>query len=60
MKCILLTQEEFDNWALEQEELKVFNEADEYRYFKEFDPFHTRDQIRVEVEEYVAHLKALD
>ena len=61
MKCILLSKEEFDNWALGQgPDYPVFTEQDEYCYFEEFDHTHTRDQIRVCVEEYVAHLKALD
>ena len=61
MKCILVTQEEFDSLVFNcLEEYVVFNEQDEYSYFEEFDHTHTRDQIRVCVEEYVAHLKALD
>ena len=60
MKCILVGKEEFDLYALNANELVVFNDKDEYTYFEEFDHTHTRDQIRVCVEEYVVRLKALD
>ena len=58
MRAILLSQEEYDNHVLSSEEEVIFNEKDEYVFFKEFDPFHTRDQIRVQIEEYNAALKA--
>ena len=59
MKCILMNQGEYDDWVLDSGDAPVFNEQDEYRFYKEFDGFHSRDQIRVEVENYIAQLKAI-
>lgn len=58
MRCILMQQGEYDDWVLANPDAPVFNEADEYRFYIEFDPFHSRDQIRGIVEEYNTQLKA--
>ena len=58
MNIILLAQEQYDEFVLANPEADIFDEHDSYRFYKEFDIFMTRDQIRLEIEEYNAALLA--
>jgi hypothetical protein len=58
MNIILLPKEEYDEYVLANADADIFDAHDNYRFHTPFDIYMTRDQIRLQIEEYNAKLIA--
>ena len=56
MRCKLVTEEEYYFWYENNKDTPIFNDDDEYVFFKQFGWEVNRDQRRVAIQEYQATL----